>query len=780
MSTLLFQEDYERDWMRAYPMGNGRIGAMLYGDPYTETIEINEESLWSGRQIEEKFNSSPEALEKMRMLLFDERYEEAEEICRESFLSAPPKVRFFESMGEVKIEFPDKRLYENYVKKLELSEAIGRVSYKKGKTEYSSETFVSEKYDGLVYKMSATSEFDCYVTMEREQDAYTSALHKDLLFMNGRVTYYDEDDYGAGGEGMAFGANIFVRSDGTITNDKKRIIVQNATWVIVYGVFETNYNIETYDIDESIDYRAVLISKLEAMKAVDYETIKAEHIADHKAVFDTVALHLDSDDEYDFISLQTVPTEWRLYYLQMQRTEDIDFFELYYNFGRYLLIESGAKNARLPSNIQGIWCNGFRPEWGSDYHLNINTEMNYWPAGPANIPSAMPPLIYMVKMLSKFGARTAKELLGCKGWVVNTTTDVFGRTGPHDYYFFPMAGAWMCLNIWEHYEFTSDVEYLKEIYPILKGSAEFILDFLVEDGKGHLTTAPSNSPEHGYFYTDKNGKRKGTGFTHGATVDFEVIHMLFTRLIHACNQLNVDLDFSEQLESTLRRLPPLHVSERYNGTLCEWIGDFEEMQPNHRHISHLYGLHPGDQINESNPEIYEAARKSLERRLAYGGAQTGWSRAWVVNFFARFKDGEKAWANLQQLIVKSTANNLFDMHPPFQIDGNFGGVSGMTEMLLQSHLGTPDARIIDVLPALPDAWKGGSVRGLKARGNFTVDIEWRDCKVTKLTITAAKQGTMRLKYTDRLSLLGELLQSTVDGVFAKEMVADETIVFTVE
>ncbi|MBQ4048968.1 MAG: glycoside hydrolase family 95 protein [Clostridia bacterium] len=776
MSTRVWQEDYERDWMRAFPLGNGRIGAMLYGDPYCETIEINEESLWSGRQIEEKFNSSPEALEKMRMLLLEDRYDEAEAICKENFLSTPPKVRFFESMGEVKIEFPDHRRFENYCKELELSEAIGRVSYKKGKTEYKSETFVSEKYDGLVYKMSATSEFDCYVTMEREQDAYTSALHKDLLFMNGRVTYYDEDDYGECGEGMSFGANIFVRTDGTLSNDKKRILVENATWVIVYGVFETNYNIEKYDIDESIDYRAVLKSKLEAMKAVDYETIKAQHIADHKAVFDTVALHLDSDEEYDFVPLQEVPTEWRLYYLQMQRTDDIDFFELYYNFGRYLLIESSAKNARLPANLQGIWCNGFRPEWGSDYHFNINTEMNYWPAGPANMPSAMPPLIYMVKMLSKYGVRTAKELLGCKGWIVNTTTDVFGRTGPHDYYVFPMAGAWLCLNIWEHYEFTGDVEYLKEIYPILKGSAEFILDFLIEDGKGHLTTAPSDSPENPYYYTNKNGERKLTGFTYGATVDFEVIHMLFTRLIHACNRLDVDFDLAAQLESTLRRLPPFRISERYNGTLCEWNKDFEEVQPNHRHISHLYGLYPGDQINEAIPEIYAAARKSLERRLAFGGAQTGWSRAWTVNCFARLKDGEQAWENLRQLIVKSTANNLFDIHPPFQIDGNFGGVSGMTEMMLQSHLGEPGARVIDILPAIPDAWKDGSVRGLKARGNFTVDIVWCEGKVSKLVITAGNDSVLRLKVGEKLSALAAKIPAE-NGIFTKAMAAGETVTF---
>lgn len=426
MSTKLWHEDYERDWMRAFPLGNGRIGAMLYGDPYEETIEINEESLWSGRQIQEKYNSSPEALKKIRELLLDECYEEAAQLCEKTFMAKPEFVRFFESMGEVRVEFPDKSRYENYRKELELSEAIGRVSYKKGTTDFLSETFVSEKYDGLVYKITGSAPFDCYVTMERGQDAYTSALRNNLLFMNGRVTYYDEDMYGEGGEGMSFGANIFVRTDGKLLNDKKHIIVHDATWVIVYGVFETNYNVEKYDIDESIDYRAVLRQKLDAITAVDYETVKAEHIAAHKAVFDKVSLNLNATTYDD------IPVDWRLYFLQRNRQEDLDMYELYYNFGRYLLIESSGKNATLPANLQGIWCNGYRPEWGSDYHTNINMQMNYWPAEPGNMSEAMKPFVHFMKMISKFGQQTARQLLGCRGWVINHTTDIFGRTGPHD------------------------------------------------------------------------------------------------------------------------------------------------------------------------------------------------------------------------------------------------------------------------------------------------------------------------------------------------------------
>ncbi len=428
--------------------------------------------------------------------------------------------------------------------------------------------------------------------------------------------------------------------------------------------------------------------------------------------------------------------------------------------------------------MQGIWCNGFAPPWGSDYHTNINLQMNYWPALPANMYETMNPFIHFMKMISKFGVPTAKKMFNAEGWVINHTTDVFGRTGVHDSVqcgFFPMAGPWLCINLWEQYEFTNDINVLKEIYPILKGSCEFVRDFLIEGEDGYLVTNPSNSPENEFYYIDENDEKKKSMFTYGATIDFEIIYALLTRTIHACKILGDDGDFADKMEEILAKLPPLRISKRY-GTVCEWIKDYEETEPQHRHISHMFALHPGDQINETNPEIYEAAKKTIERRLAYGGGATGWSRAWIINFYARLKDGNKALEHLNELMKKSTAFNLFDMHPPFQMDGNFGATSGITEMLIQSHLGKPDDRIIEILPALPDEWKKGSIKGVRTRGNFEFDIAWDNNKPVKIAIKSYCNNTLKLKVSDNMGDISSDKKYDIENsVLKMEMTENEKV-----
>ena len=774
MSTLLWHNEFINDWMYAFPLGNGRVGAMEYGNPDCEQIEINEESLWSGKRIEEKYHASPESLAEIRKLIFEEKLHEAADLARKTFLSDPPVVRSYESFGEIFVDFFDKSPYTNYRKELELSEAVSRVFWTKSRINFSSECFVSEDYDALVYKLESDSNpFSCKITMKRKQDAYTGAVSKDTLIMNGRTTFAESPSYGEGGEGMSFGSRIKVKTDGTLMAEHDNIVVIDATFIILYGAFETNYNVEKFDIDESIDYRERLCSCIEKISEVPYEEIKAKHIESHRKWFDRVSFELDSVD------YKEISTDERLDDFGDGK-DDKDLLTLYYNFGRYLLIESSGKNAKLPANLQGIWCHDFNPPWGSDFHTNINLQMNYWPAGCANLTDTEKPFIHFMKMISTFGKETAQKLFGARGWLVNHTSDAFGRTGVHDSVdcgFFPMAGPWLCLNLWEHYEYTGDRKYLEEIYPILKGACEFVSDYLVEDQNGCLVTSPSNSPENEFYYTDANGEKQESMLTYGATIDFEIIDALFTRTIHANRIIENDERFIKNLEEILSKLPPVKVSERY-GTVQEWIKDYEENDPGHRHISQLFGLYPGDSINESKPEIYEAAKRTIARRIENGGGSTGWSRAWTINFYARLKDGNNALKHLSYLLSECTAYNLFDIHPPFQIDGNFGGVSGITEMLIQSHLGEPDSRIVELLPALPDSWKKGKISGVRARGNFVFDIEWDEGKVKNVSVTAEEDSTLLLKLNNRTGVPAGDGFKIENSVLKAEIDANETLNLT--
>ena len=775
MSTALWYDEFINDWMWALPLGNGRIGAMLYGNPDCEQIEINEESLWSGKQIKEKYHASPEALAEIRKLLHEERLKEAAQLARETFLSDPPVVRSYESFGEIFVEYLDKSPYTNYRKELDLSQAIARVTWTKSKTNYKSECFISEDFDSFVYKVEAEGKpFSCKVSINRKQDAYSSCIERDTIIMNGRVTYATHPHYGEGGEGMCFGAKLRVKTDGELTADHSTITVIDATYIIVYSAFETNYNAERFDVDEFIDYKAKLNATIEKLSNTDYSEIKDKHVAEHQKWFGNVELTLPETE------FSTLPTNQRIKELRWDEY-DPDLFALYYNFGRYLLIESSGKNARLPANLQGIWCHDFNPPWGSDFHTNINLQMNYWPAENANLSKTTAPFVHFMKMVSGFGAETAKELFGARGWVINHTTDAFGRTGVHDSVdcgFFPMAGPWLCLNLWEHYEYTGSKKYLEEIYPILKGSCEFVQDYLTEDEKGQLITSPSNSPENEFYYVDANGEKQESMFTEGATIDYQIIYALFTRTAHACKTLGIDEKFAKELGDVLAKLPPMEISKRY-GTIREWIKDYEETEPGHRHISHLFGLFPADQINENDPEVYEAAKRTIARRIENGGGSTGWSRAWTICFYTRLKDAENSLSHLKYLLKKCTAYNLFDIHPPFQIDGNFGGVAGITEMLIQSHLGTPDNRIVELLPALPNEWHTGVINGVKARGNLTFDITWESCALTKALVRAEKNTVLRIKLNEKTADLKADRPFTIeDGCLVAEITAGESITLT--
>ncbi|MFC5531836.1 glycosyl hydrolase family 95 catalytic domain-containing protein [Cohnella yongneupensis] len=740
-------------WEEALPIGNGRLGAMVFGGTSAERIELNEDTLWAGFARDPVNYEAQRHLAKVRELVFAGRYVEAQRLIDGKMLGRD--VEPYLPLGCLNLTHAgDRAKVADYRRELDLADGIASVQYRLGATTVRGEMLASVPDQAItVHYKTVGGNIDMDIGLDSKLRHNVIAKDGEIV-LRGRAPSHIADNYREDhpspilyeeGLGLPFEARIAVRTDGERMAASDRIAVKDASWVTLYIVAETGF--AGYDAaPDEAGMSARCVDRLMHASASSFESIKARHVQEHRKLFERVSLTLGSEND-DERSL--MPTDVRL--LRYQAGEaDLQLEALYYQYGRYLLMGSSRPGTQ-PANLQGIWNPHVQPPWHSDYTVNINTQMNYWHAESSNLSECHEPLFDMLADLSVTGQRTALVHYGSRGWTTHHNVDLWRMSTPTGgsamWAFWPLGGAWLVRHLWDRYLFGGDERFLREqAFPVMKGAALFCLDWLVEGPDDVLVTNPSTSPENEFLTA--NGERCSVSLA--STMDIAIIRELFDSCLAAITIIGGDEDFRDEIAAALAKLPPYKIGR--HGQLQEWFEDFEEAEPGHRHVSHLYGLYPGNQIHEGTPELFEAASKTLNRRLAHGGGHTGWSCAWLINLFARLKDGEQAYGAVRTLLAKSTYPNLLDAHPPFQIDGNFGGAAGVVEMLLQSQHG-----VIELLPALPVVWRDGSISGLRARGGIGVDIVWREGTLQHALIRADRDGRISVRYA------GEKLSVTDDN-----------------
>lgn len=745
---VLWYREPAKVWEEALPVGNGRLGAMVYGDWNKENIQVNKESLWGGSKVDANADAASKIPEIQRLLVAGE-IEKAAALSEKELKSNPLRIRSYQSFGNFRIDFGTEGFWReqvtDYRRDLDLQTGLATTSYRIDGVKYTREVFASAPDNMIVIRLSADKpgKLTFRFSYSREQDAVATPLSDHELKIQGQVVDLPMEDGGEIGAHMKFAGLVQgSHKGGSMITNANSFFVKDADEVLFYFTAATDYDVSKLNFDHRIDPLARCRALLDQAQKQHYEQILSRHIADHRQLFDRVVFNMGQPSD--------LPTDQRLKKVK-EGGQDLSLISLYFQYGRYLLMGSSRSPGVLPANLQGIWNKDMNAAWSSDFHTNINIQMNYWPAEVCNLSETVVPFSNLISALREPGRVTARKTYNSSGWTMNHLTDPFGRTAIADgvgWGTFPIAAAWLVLHQWDHYLFTNNKSYLKqEAYPSMREAAEFILGYLVEDHKGYLVTAPSNSPENRYRMADG----KEFQLTYGATMDIEIIRELFEACLTAGTMVGEETDFTKKLKHVLAKLPPIRISPRYQ-TIQEWIEDYEEVEPGHRHMSHLFGLYPGKSITSDKKELFEAARKTIARRRFYNenesnrnGSYTGWSRAWMINFYARLLDGEEAGKNVQALLAKTTLNNLFNTHPPFQIDGNFGGTAGIAEMLIQSH-----NKEVQILPALPSFWSDGEIKGLRARQGLTVDLKWSKGALTSVTLAADQDVAITLRYKDQI------------------------------